>query len=365
MSGPELSVSISAIAANARLLRGEQRLIAVVKADGFGMGQSTVAEAALTGGASMLGAATLTEGLSLVEHGVPVLCWLSEPDELRTALPDALEIALPTRAHLAALSAAPGSGPRRVHLFVDTGMSRDGCPATEWTALCRAARAADVTGAIRVVGVMGHLGCTDPVELDHQLANRRFRRALATAHRVGLRPEQVHLAATQACLNAEGTRHDTVRVGAGLVGIDPVARLNPVARLQAPIIQVRRALPGNLVGYGTGTRVDRPGYLGLVPLGYADGLPRAASGHASVLVAGERRRLLGTFSMDQVVVDLGDRPVPVGTPVTIFGPGPDGEPTVSDWAEWAGTIEHEVLTGIGSRVPRRAVQAFDLARCAA
>lgn len=361
----ELSVSTDAITANTATLRGGQYLIAVVKADGFGLGSTTVATAALAGGATMLAGATVAEARSLAGHGAPVLCWLTEPDELREPLPEVIEPAIPSLEHLAAL---PEVGrPRRVHLFIDTGMSRDGCPPSEWAALCRAARAAQERGTLRVVGLMGHLGCADPADLDHHLARRRFRRALAGARSLGLRPERVHLAATQACLEGAGGEYDTVRVGAGLAGIDPAGRhrLTPVARLTAPILQVRRVRAGALVGYGNGTRTERPGYLGLLPLGYADGLPRTASHRAEVLVDGERRRLLGTFSMDQVVVDLGDRPVAPGSVAVVFGPGDQGEPTLSEWAAWADTIEHEMLTGIGARVTRRAVASFESVRCAA
>lgn len=365
MSGPTLTVATEAIRANARRLRGQQELIAVVKADGFGLGATTMAGAARSAGAALLGVATLSEAVELLATGaadarVPVLAWLTDPDELAAALPALVELALPSRAHLAALLSAlrraPGAGGvRRVHLFVDTGMSRDGCPPADWPALCAAARSAERAGLITVVGVMGHLGCADPGSVDHDLAKHRFAAAVARARRAGLRPRRCHLAATAACLDAPGTRHDAVRVGAGLAGIDPSGqdRLTPVARLSAPVVQVRRALAGALVGYGTGTRLSAPTWLGLLPIGYADGLPRTASGRGEVAIAGRRRPLLGAISMDQVVVDLGGAPVPVGTEATVFGA--PGAPTLRDWADWAGTIEHDVLTGIGRRVRRVAV----------
>lgn len=364
MSAPTLTVSTSAITANARLLRGDQELIAVVKADGFGLGAATVAQAARAAGARLLGTATLDEAIAMAETGVadaglPVLAWLSDPADLAAALPSAVEVAVPSRAHLAALLSAPGSAaPRPVHLFVDTGMSRDGCALAEWPLLCTAARAAERNGAIRVVGVMGHLGCSDPAQLEHTLATRRFRTAIAHVHRAGLRPTWTHLAATAACLDAPAARHDMVRVGAGLAGIDPTGagRLTPVAELTAPVVQVRRALAGSLVGYGTQSRLDEPTWLGLLPLGYADGLPRAASDRAEVLIEGRRRPLIGTLSMDQAVVDLGQHPVPVGTTATVFGIGE--APSLGDWARWAATIEHEVLTGVGARVRRVAVCAL-------
>lgn len=123
--------------------------------------------------------------------------------------------------------------------------------------------------------------------------------------------------------------------------------------LTAPVVQVRRVRGGTPVGYGHTYRTPAATHLGLVPLGYADGLPRLASGRAEVLVRGRRRAVVGRISMDQLVVDLGERPVDVGETVTVFGPGDAGEPTVAEWAAWSETIEHEIVTGIGARVPRR------------
>ena len=118
------------------------------------------------------------------------------------------------------------------------------------------------------------------------------------------------------------------------------------------MVTVRRVRAGTPVGYGHSAVTDRPTYLGLVPLGYADGLPRAASGRAEVQVRGRRARVLGRISMDQTVVDLGATGAEVGDIVTVFGPGAAGEPTVADWAAWSDTLEHEVVTGIGVRVRR-------------
>lgn len=140
-----------------------------------------------------------------------------------------------------------------------------------------------------------------------------------------------------------------------MVGIDPsrTVRLRPALTLTAPVVTVRRVRAGTQVGYGHGWTAPAATHLALLPLGYADGLPRAASGRAEVLVRGRRRPLVGMISMDQAVVDLGADPVPPGETVTVFGPGDDGEPTAADWAAWAGTIEHEIVTGIGTRVTRR------------
>jgi alanine racemase len=170
----------------------------------------------------------------------------------------------------------------------------------------------------------------------------------------GLRPPLRHLAATAATLTDPATLHNLSRVGAGLVGIDPsgTTRLSPALTLSAPVVGVRRVAAGTTVGDGASWQTARATTLALLPVGYADGIPRAASGRAEVLLRGRRRPLVGLVSMDQVVVDLGDDHVELGEPATVFGPGHSGEPTAAEWAGWAGTIEHEIVTGIGARVVR-------------
>jgi len=237
-------------------------------------------------------------------------------------------------------------------------MARDGADPASWASLCRAARRAELRGEVDVVGVMGHLGCAaDPDDECNALGRTRFAWALETARACGLRPRDRHLAATAGTLTDPRSHHTMSRVGAGLVGIDPSGstRLHPAMTLTAPVIQVRRVRAGTPVGYGHAHRTTAATHLGLVPLGYADGLPRLASGHAEVQVRGVRRPVVGRISMDQLVVDLGSRGVDPGETVTVFGAGTAGEPTVADWASWAGTIEHEIVTGIGSRVERRAL----------
>jgi alanine racemase len=255
---------------------------------------------------------------------------------------------------LAAVADAPGV--HRVHLHVDAGMARDGAPPSAWAALCRAARRAELRGRLEVVGVMGHLGCADdPTDACNALGRTRFAWAVETARAAGLRPAQRHLAATTATLTDPLSHHTMCRVGAGLVGIDlsRTTALRPAMSLSAPLVGVRRVRAGTTVGYGHTHRTGAPTYLGLLPLGYADGLPRPASGRAEVLVRGRRRPLVGRISMDQAVVDLGPDGADTGDRVVVLGPGDAGEPTVAEWARWAGTIEHEIVTGIGARVPRR------------
>jgi alanine racemase len=239
-------------------------------------------------------------------------------------------------------------------------MARDGAAPSDWGDLCRGARLAERRGLLRVVGVMGHLANADtPADPANALGRTRFVWGLEMARAACLRPVDRHLAATSATLTDPRSHHTMSRVGAGLIGIDPsrTTRLRPASTLTAPLVSVRRVRAGTSVGYGHAHRVPASTYLGLVPLGYADGLPRHASGRAQVLHRGRRAPLVGLVSMDQVVVDLGPDGGEPGETVTVFGPGDAGEPTAAEWAEWAGTVEHEIVTGIGSRVTRRVVAA--------
>jgi alanine racemase len=363
--GPRLLVDLAAVASNTRLFaeRATGELMAVVKADGFGHGAVDVARTSLAHGATRLGVTSIEEAMVLRTAGIdaPVLSWLNPVDaDFATAVAAGLELAVPGREHLDVItSQAPGA---RIHLQLDTGMARDGAAPSAWTSLCRAARLAERRGLVRVVGVMGHLATADvPADPANATGRTRFAWGLEIARACGLRPADRHLAATSATLTDPLSHHTMSRVGAGLVGIDPTRTtpLRAALTLTAPLVSVRRVRAGTGVGYAHAWTAPAPTTLGLVPLGYADGLPRAASGRAEVLVRGRRRRLVGRISMDMAVVDLhGDHAEP-GDVVTVFGPGDHGEPTVAEWAGWADTIEHEIVTGLGSR-PQRTVRAVSL-----
>ena len=354
---PTLEIDLSAVAANtrrfAKIARGQ--LMAVVKADGFGHGLADVARTALDNGATWLGVTSIAEAVAVRAAGVdaPVLSWLNLVDcDVETARGHRIDLAVPSVRHLAAVEAGR---PVRVHLHLDTGMARDGAAPDEWPELMAAARRAEAARRITVVGVMGHLAMADePGHPANTMGRHALLRGVEMATRAGLRPSVRHLAATAATLTDPGTHLDLVRIGVGLVGIDPSGstRLRSALRLTAPIVQVRRVSAGVGIGYGHTHVTDRATNLALLPIGYADGLPRAASGRAEVMVAGRRRPVVGVISMDQAVVDLGDEPVDPGTEAVVFGPGDGGEPTVDDWAGWAGTIPHEIVTRIGPRVRR-------------
>ena len=365
LTGPTLTVDLSAVVANARLFtaRTEGQLMAVVKADGFGHGAADVARAALTGGATWLGVTSIDEAAALREAGLraPVLSWLNPVDtDVSAAVSQHIDLAVPSLEHLAAFTTAArrAGGRVRAHLHADVGMARDGAPASEWRQLCDRARDAERSGLLRIVGVMGHLGCADdPGDPHNDAGIRAFALAADAATRAGLRPRVRHLAATAATLTDERTHFDLSRVGAGLVGIDPsrTTRLRTAMTLAAPVVSVRDVPAGTAVGYGHTHVTTAPTRLALLPIGYADGIPRSTSGHGWVQVSGRRCPLVGRVSMDQVVVDVGAASVRPGDVAVVFGPGDDGEPTLADWAAWAQTIEHELVTGIGARVARRVV----------
>jgi alanine racemase len=366
--GAVLTVDLHAIAANTRLFASRTRaeVMAVVKADGFGHGGADAARAALANGATWLGVTSIAEGLALREAGLaaPVLSWLNPVDaDFGLALAAGIDLAVPSLRHLSVvMDAARASGRRaRVHLHLDVGMARDGCEPAGWPGLCRAASRGEQRGVLQVVGLMGHLGCADnPADPCNKAGRACFGRGVETARAAGLRPAVRHLAATAATLTDPRALHTLCRIGAGLVGIDPsrTTRLHPALTLTAPVVAVRRVRAGSPVGYGHSWTAPADTTLGLLPAGYADGLPRAASGHAEVMVRGRRCPVAGLISMDQAVIDLRSQQVYPGEIATVFGPGTSGEPTVADWAAWAGTIEHEIVTGIGARVRRQVTSPY-------
>jgi alanine racemase len=354
---PTLEIDLDAVGANTRrFVDAAKNVLAVVKADGFGHGLGDVARTAVANGATWLGVTSIDEGVAVREAGVTtrVLSWLNPVDaDIATAVRHRIDLGVPSAGHLDRIVATGRKA--RVHLQLDTGMSRDGAAEHEWHDLMAAARRAEDAGHVTVVGVMGHLArAAEPGHMANAAGRLALLRGVDLARAAGLRPSIRHLAATAATLTDPSTHLDLVRIGAGLVGIDPSGstRLRAALRLTAPVVQVRQVGAGVGVGYGHTHVTDRPTTLALLPVGYADGLPRAASGRAEIHLAGRRRRVVGVISMDQTVVDVGDAPVRPGDEAVVFGPGDDREPTVDDWARWAGTIPHEIVTGIGHRVRR-------------
>jgi len=365
--GAVLTVYLQAVAVNNRFFASRTRaeVMAVVKADGFGHGSADAARTALANGATCLGVTSIAEGLALREAGLvaPILSWLNPVDaDFGLALAAGIDLAVPSLQHFSGvIDAARTSGRRaRLHLHLDVGMARDGCEPAQWPGLCQAAFGDEQRGVITVVGLMGHLGCADnPADPCNEAGRARFARGIETALATGLRPAMRHLAATASALTDPRTHHTLCRIGAGLVGIDPsgTTRLHPAMTLTAPVVAVRRVRAGNRAGYGHSWAAPTDTTLGLLPVGYADGLHGAASGHAEIMVRGLRCPIAVVISMDQTVIDLPSKQIHPGEIAKVFGPGTFGEPTVADWAAWARTVEHEVVTGIGARVRRQVTGA--------
>ncbi|WP_407358726.1 alanine racemase [Microbacterium sp. LTA6] len=363
LQGPTLQVLPVAVAANVRRVqaRTDARIMAVVKADGYGHGAIAVAQAAVAAGAEQLGVTDIAEGSVLRAAGltVPILAWLhpSGIDAARAAA-DRIDVAVASVDELRQLivDAGPLGDPAiRVHLNVDTGMARGGCPSEHWEELFRLARAGHGLGRIDVVALMGHLPLADYADpAQNAAAVLRMEAAVAAAHTSGLGRLLVHLAATSGALTDRATHFDMVRIGAGLVGIDPsgTIALNGASRLTAPIVHTARTPRGTPVGYGGMHVTDRDTHLSVIGLGYADGIPRGLSANAAVEIGGRRHRIVGRVSMDQIVIDTGAEAFPHGTTATVFGPDGGAVPSIHEWADWAATIPHTIVAGIGPRVKR-------------
>lgn len=362
-------IDLDALRANVAALRAKApgaAFMAVVKADAYGHGMVPCARAALEGGATWLGVATPEEALALRAAGVGgrVLCWLWTPGGPWRDCVEA-DVDVTVSAHWAleeAVAAARAAGrTARVQLKVDAGLGRNGAQPAQWPALTAAARAAEKAGLIRVTGLWAHFSCAD--EPGHPSIERElgvFRTALAQAADAGLDPEVRHIANSPGTLTLPESHFDLVRPGVAMYGISPVPQvggpsdfgLRPVMTLAARLASVKQVPGGHGVSYGHHYVTPGPTTLALVPLGYADGVPRHASGAGPVLVAGKWRTVAGRVAMDQFVVDLGGDAAAAGDEVLLFGPGDRGEPTAEDWARACGTIAYEIVTRIGGRVPR-------------
>ena len=334
-------------------------LLIVVKADGYGHGALTAARAALEGGANWLGTADTTEALELRAGGIEsrVLAWLFGPTEdLSPAIEAGIDLGVSSLTQLDQVIRAVTPGrPARIHLKVDTGLGRSGADPREWEALFQAAKSAQDSGVVVVVGLFTHLSGTSP-EADAK-QGLVYEDALAVLDSVGLQPEIRHVASSIGTSDSPALAHDMVRVGAAAYGVPVTPRyhevgLIPAMRVSGQLILVKRVQEGLGVGYGHTYRTSSETTLALVPLGYADGIPRHASNAGPVTIDGQRFRVSGRISMDQFTVDVGDSAVHEGQWAVLWGDPAHGEPSANEWAEAAGTIAYEIVTRLGSRIPR-------------
>jgi alanine racemase len=361
----EVRVDLDAIRQNLTLLRDHTtaEVMAVVKADGYGHGMVPVARAALDAGATWLGGCTLGEALELRAAGitVPVLAWLLAPGlPLHEGVAADVDLSVASVAGLAEVVAAARrvGRPARLHLKIDTGLSRSGASPADWSSLTEAAAKAQADGAVEVVGVWSHFACADEPghpSIDAQL--ERFETALAVAGRFGITPRYRHMANSAAILTRPDAHFDLVRAGIAMYGLSPIPSgdfgLRPAMTARARVMLTKRVPAGQGVSYGHTYVTRAETTLAVVPFGYADGVPRAASGGGPVAVGGRVRSIAGRVCMDQVVIDCGDDEVAAGDIAVLFGPGDNGEPTADDWARVCDTINYEIVTRFGSaRVPK-------------
>jgi alanine racemase len=366
-------VDLDAVAANVAQLRRAApgaALMAVVKADGYGHGMIPVARAAVRGGADWLGVAQLGEALELRSAGLdaPVLAWITVPgDRFAEAVAAGIDVGVGAAWTVdEVVAAAQATGvTARVHLKVDTGLGRGGCAPADLDDLLASLLRHEAAGAVRLVGIFSHLACADTPSHPSVAAQvREFTDAVGRAERAGARLELRHLSNSAGTLAVPQARFDLVRPGIAVYGLTPAPGLGssidlgltPAMSLLARIALVKDVPAGQGVSYGLTYTTPRDTTLALVPLGYGDGLPRHAGGAGPVLLAGRRVPVAGRVCMDQVVLDLGSRCADVvraGDVAVLFGAGEHGEPTAQDWADVAGTINYEIVTRIGARVPRR------------
>ncbi|PZQ90515.1 MAG: alanine racemase [Leifsonia xyli] len=361
MSTPrrEARILLEALAGNVEVIArtvAPTRVMAVVKADAYGHGALPVARAAIEAGAAWLGVVDLDEALALRSAGIemPVLAWLhgASPD-FRAAAEAGVDLGVSTRAQLEAASEAGAV----VHLKLDTGLSRNGFAPAEAPEVFARAAELERAGRLRVRGLMSHLSGASPA--DDAVQRAAFAEAVAAAEAAGLAPELRHLASSLAALTVPEARFDLVRIGIGMYGLSPDPSVSPAALGLRPVMQlvsevaaVRRVPPGTGVSYGYTHRTGEETTLALVPLGYADGIPRSASGVLRVQIGDTLHRQVGRIAMDQFVVDVGEHAVAPGDRVVVWGDTARGEPGADELAAATGTIGYELVTRVGARVAR-------------
>ena len=369
----EAYVSLAALTHNCRqacaLVGGRVRVIAVVKADGYGHGAVAAARAFVRGGATLLGVSSLAEGLELRRAGatepIVALGGLFAGEAVDAVAQD-VAVAVWTREHLDALAAAARTAGRhaRVHVKIDTGMTRLGLDVDGVGEFGRVLGGVD---GLEVAGVFSHLASADDVvQAVVQAQIARFRDAVAALHAVGVRPELVHLANSAAVLSAPAAHFDAVRPGLMLYGYAPAphlasrAALRPAMRLSTRVTQTRRVPAGRPVGYGGSWVASRESTIAVLPIGYADGYHRLASNRAAVVVRGRRVPIAGRVCMDHVMIDVTDVPgVVPGDPIVMMGEAGGASVWADELAAWCETIPYEMLTAVGKRVPRVHGEEFD------
>lgn len=373
MSRASARVDLSAIRRNlGRIgeLAGSADVMAVVKADAYGHGLVPVARAARAAGTGWLGVALPSEALALRSAGDDgrVLAWLWAPgdEHIEACVAGSVDLSISSSWALAEVVAAVDrvGKPARVHVKVDSGLSRNGVGPAEWPDLIAALARAQADEAVEVEAIWSHLADADlPGAATVSAQHERFTRAIDTAGAAGITPRMRHLSNSGGLWAYPGLRFDLVRTGIAMYGLTPASNLGtsdelglePAMTLRASLASVKSVDAGTSVSYGSTWTTSVPTSLGLVPLGYADGVPRASGGRVEVAVNGRRYPAVGRTAMDQFVIDLGTDDAKPGDEAILFGPGRHGELTADEWAARIDTIGYELVTRVGARVPREYV----------
>lgn len=358
----ELIIDLDAIEANLntfRKLAPNAKVMAVVKANAYGHGLYEVALKLERAKVDYFGVADVDEALHLREGGLetPILAWLHDPnDRFTEALAADVDLGVANLEQLERIAdAARLTGKvAKLHLKVDTGLSRNGSTMAEWPALVTAVVTLADEGLVECVGVFSHLSSTSAPDDRDQIA--AFDSAVEIAKRLGLEFELRHLTASDGTISYPDSNYEMVRIGVGLYGLSPFVDhraaeygLRPAMTAKALVTQTKRVPAETRISYGYLAKTSAETTLALVPVGYAEGLPRNASGKAEVSIKGKRYKIESRIAMDQFVIDVGDDDVVAGDEVVIFGDPAAGVPAADDLAVAADTINYEIVTRMGGR----------------
>jgi alanine racemase len=358
-----LRINLDAVVHNLDVMRArasQAKVMGVVKANAYGHGAVEVARTLERAGVDYLGVADVQEALVLREAGVttPILAWLHDPtDDFVSALTHSVELGIANIEQLLTIAkaAAITGEVAKLHLKIDTGLGRNGSAEADWSGLLEAVVA--LGSAVEVVGIFSHLSTTSREEDLAQI--EKFDAAVAEAKRIGVSFQFRHLTASDGSLSYPDAHYEMVRVGVALYGLDPFSTnrgseygLIPAMIAVSRVAQIKTVPAGHGVSYNFLHRTKSETRLALVPVGYAEGLPRAATGKAEVLIGGKRYPILSQVAMDQFVLDIGNDPIKVGDEVVIFGDSATGAPSADDLAAACGTINYEIVTRMGGRFVR-------------
>jgi alanine racemase len=369
MSRASVEINLSAITQNFKSIKSRTTadVLAVVKADAYGHGLIPVSKALEEAGADWFGTALLEEALNLRKAGIlkPIISWLTPlGEDFKSAIDLDIDLGIPSIDLLDEVikTASLTGKTARIHLEIDTGMSRGGV-LSEWDQLIKSVLVGVNLKQLKVIGIWSHFARADePDELMNQEQLSLFEEKVNQAKAAGIDAQFIHIANSAALFTNKSAHKNIIRSGIALFGLSPDVKtigdssslgLKPAMKLKAKLNLVKEVKAGSSVGYGGTAVLKSDTKLGVVALGYADGIPRSTNNLAGVFVDKKRAPIIGRVSMDQFVVDLGiTSTAKTGDEVIVFGDGSNGEYTVDEWAKAANTINYEIITRIGPRVPR-------------